>query len=41
MELVYLILKLAISVVGLAGAMVRLLMSIRGFAREREKDHQD
>lgn len=41
MELAILILKLAISIVALTGAVVRLLVSIRGFARGREKGHRD
>ena len=40
MELAILILKLAISIVGLAGAVVRLLLSVRGYARKQEKDHR-
>lgn len=40
MELATLILKLAISIAGLMGAVARLLVLIRGYAREREKDHR-
>ena len=40
MELVFQILKLAILIVGLAGAAVRLVLSLMGYAREREKDRR-
>ena len=40
MELVILILKLAISIVGLTGAVIKLLMLIQGFARLRDKDRR-
>ena len=41
MELVFQILRLAILVVGLAGAVVRLAMSLMGLARERRKGRRD
>ena len=41
MELVFQILKLAILIVGLAGAAVRLALSVMGFARKRDGDHRE
>lgn len=40
MELAILILKLAILIVGLTGAVIKLLMSIQGFARMLDKDRR-
>ena len=40
MELAIQVLQLAILIVGLAGAAVRLTLSLMGYARERKKDRQ-